>query len=82
MISVLSYQITPYYCPSYSHNILIFCYFSETDILQITNCKDSNKIHAHDIVGIRMLKLCGEAICRPPTIVFKSCLNTGKFPLE
>ena len=27
-----------------------------------------------------MLKLCGEAICRPLNIIFKICLNTGKFP--
>ena len=26
-----------------------------------------------------MLKLCGEAICRPLNIIFKTCLNTGKF---
>ena len=29
-----------------------------------------------------MLKLCGEAICRPLNITFKTCLNTGKFPSE
>ena len=29
-----------------------------------------------------MLKLCGEAICRPLNIIFKTCLNTGKFPSE
>ena len=29
-----------------------------------------------------MLKLCGEAICRPQNIIFKTCLNTGKFPSE
>ena len=27
-----------------------------------------------------MLKLCGETICRPLNIIFKTCLNTGKFP--
>ena len=29
-----------------------------------------------------MLKLCGEAICRPLNIIFRTCLNTGKFPSE
>ena len=29
-----------------------------------------------------MLKLCGEVICRPLNIIFKMCLNTGKFPSE
>ena len=27
-----------------------------------------------------MLKLCGEAVCRSLNIIFKICLNTGKFP--
>ena len=34
------------------------------------------------MISIRMLKLCGEAICRPLNIIFKTCLNTGKFPSE
>ena len=29
-----------------------------------------------------MLKICGESICRPLSIIFKSCLRTGIFPLE
>ena len=29
-----------------------------------------------------MLKLCSEAICRPLNIIFKTCLNVGKFLLE
>ena len=29
-----------------------------------------------------MLKLCGHSICRPLNITFKTCLRTGKFPLE
>ena len=29
-----------------------------------------------------MLKLCGEAICRPLSITFETCLNTDKFPWE
>ena len=33
------------------------------------------------MISIRFLKLCGESICRH-LITFKTCLNTGKFPLE
>ena len=29
-----------------------------------------------------MIKLCDEVICRPLNIIFKTCLNTGKFPSE
>ena len=24
-----------------------------------------NKAHSHDMIGIRMLKICGRSICRP-----------------
>ena len=29
-----------------------------------------------------MLKICGDQICRPLNIIFKTCLCTGNFPLE
>ena len=34
------------------------------------------------MIRIGMLKLYVEAINRPLNIIFKTCLNTGKFPLE
>ena len=65
-----------------TEHILTSCDFSETDILQIINSQDSNKAHGHNMISICMLKLCGEAICRPLNIIFKTKLNTGKFSLE
>ena len=47
---------------------------SETEIVQTINNQNSNKAHGHDMISIRILKLCAEAVCRP--------LNTGKFPSE
>ena len=29
-----------------------------------------------------MLKLCGDSICKLLEIIFKTCLQNGKFPLE
>ena len=29
-----------------------------------------------------MIKLCGNSICKPLTIIFHDCLNGGKFPHE
>ena len=46
------------------------------------NNQDSNKAHDHDMISICMLKLCGATICRPLNIIFKTCLNTDKFPSE
>ena len=29
-----------------------------------------------------MLKICDESICKPPGIIFRSCLQNRKFPSE
>ena len=36
----------------------------------------------HDKISIHILKICGDSICRPRKITFKTFLRTGKFPLE
>ena len=41
-----------------------------------------NKSHGHDILSIRMFKLCGESIYKPLNLTFKSCLETSQFPSE
>ena len=32
--------------------------------------------------SIRMVKLCDASLYMPPKLIFKSCLESGKFPLE
>ena len=73
-------SILPSELKLHTEHTLTSCGFSESDILQIINNQDSNKAYGHDMISIRMLKLCGEAICRPLNLIFKTCLNTGKFP--
>ena len=63
-----------------TEDTLTSCDFSESEILQVIKNQDSGKAHGHDMISIRMLKLCGGAICRPLNIILKTCLNTGKFP--
>ena len=41
-----------------------------------------NKVHGHDMISIRMLKICDESICKPLRIIFRPCLENGKFPSE
>ena len=43
---------------------------------------DSNKAHDHDMTSIRLVKLCDASLCKPFELIFKSCLGSGKFPLE
>ena len=56
--------------------------FSTNDILKITRNLKPNKAHRHDMISIRMLKICDESIYKPLRIIFRSCLKNGKFPSE
>ena len=46
------------------------------------NNSDSNKSHGHDEISIKMSKLCGFSVFRPLQIIFKSCVDRGKFPQQ
>ena len=56
--------------------------FSVDNIKNIISTLDSNKPHGDDMVSIRMLILCDKSICKPLSIIFKSCLTQGIFPSE
>ena len=56
--------------------------FSADDILKIIKNLNPKKAHGHDMISIRMLKICDESICKPLNIIFWSCLENGKFPSE
>ena len=43
---------------------------------------NSNKPHDHENISIRMLKICGDTICKPLELIFKQALTTGVFPSE
>ena len=34
------------------------------------------------MLSVRIIKLCGNSICKPLSIIFNDCLNKGKFPHE
>ena len=55
---------------------------SAEDIKNIISKLDSNKAHGDDMIIIRMLKLCDESICKPLSIILKSCLTQYIFPSE
>ena len=57
-------------------------HFLSSDIAKIISYLDPNKAHGHDMLSIRMIKLCGNSICKPLSIIFNDCLNKGKFPHE
>ena len=75
-------RVLPSELPLRADSSLSSCHFIKDDILQIINNLDPNKAHGHDEISIRMLKICGDSICRLLNIIFKTCLRTGIFPLE
>ena len=34
------------------------------------------------MISIRMLKICGDSILKPLKLIFKSYIESGKFPIE
>ena len=75
-------SVLPSELPLRTDSSLSPSYFTKDDILRIVNNLDPNKGHGHDEISIRMLKIRGDSICRPLSIIFKTCLRTGIFPLE
>ena len=75
-------SVLPSKLPLRTDNSLSSCHLTKDDILRIINNLDPNKAHGYDEISIRMLKICGDSICRPLSIIFKICLRTGIFPLE
>ena len=53
-----------------------------TYILKIIRNLNPNKAHGHDMIRIPMLRICDESVCTPLGIIFRSCSENGRFPLE
>ena len=54
----------PNTCSKHTNNILDTIVFSKEDIYKIIKNLDPNKAHGHDMISIRMIKLCGISICK------------------
>ena len=49
--------------------------FNDNDIWKIIKDLDWNKIRVHDMINIRMLKICGGSLYKPFRIIFRGCLH-------
>ena len=56
--------------------------FTSNDIATLVQNLDPSKAHGHDMLSIRVLKLCGKSICKPLDLKFQSCIEYGEFPTE
>ena len=63
-----------------THKLLSTIDFTSDDILKIIKNLDPNK--AHDMISIWMVKIRDASICKPLELIFRSCLENGKFPTE
>ena len=54
--------------------------FSVNSIIRIISSLDPNKAHGHNMMNIRILKICGDSINKPLGLIFRACLEHGIFP--
>ena len=65
-----------------ANNLLSTISFTKDDIAKIIKNVNPNKAHGFDMISIRTLKICGDSILKPLELIFKSCIESGKFPIE
>ena len=79
---LINNSVLPANLPQLTNKCLDSIHFSSSYIAKIISHLDQNKAHRHDVLSTRMIKLCGNVICKPLSIIFNDCLNEGKFPHE
>ena len=75
-------SVLPTDLPQLTNKCLDSINFLSSDIAKIIGDLDSNKAHGHDVLSIRMIKLCGNSVCKPLSIIFNYFRNEAKFPHE
>ena len=50
------------------------------NLAKIINNLDPHKARGHDMVSLRMIKLCGNSPWKPLSTFFNDCLREGYFP--
>ena len=63
-------------------NLFTSCHLTKNDILRIINNLDPNKAQDYHKINIYMSKICGNSICRPLKVIFRTYLYIAKPPLE
>ena len=70
-------------CLNSSHQIIFSTVlFSADHIGDLIKKLDPNKVQGHEMINIRMLKLCQDSIWKLLKIIFKNCLEEGIYPNE
>ena len=51
-------------------------------MLKIIQNLNPNKAHGPDKISICIIKVCGNSLCKPLEMIFKSCIIKREFPSE
>ena len=65
-----------------TENVISTIDLGSDDIAKIIQKLDPNKAHGHDMISIHMLKICANSIYKPLQLIFRLCIENGKFPSE
>ena len=55
---------------------------SQDDVLSIIQNFNQNKAQGPDKISIRMIKICGNSLCKPREMIFKLCIIKEEFSSE
>ena len=64
------------------NNLLLTTSLTKDNIAKIIKNLNPNKAHGFDIISIHMLKICSDSILKPLELIFKSCIENGKFLIK
>ena len=53
---------------------------NEDEILKIIRALNIHKVHGHDDISIRMIKICGKSLLKPLTILFQNSMKSCCYP--
>ena len=56
--------------------------FTKDKIVKIIKNLNPNKAHGLDMISICMLKIYGDSFLKPLELIFKSCIESRKLPIE
>ena len=65
-----------------TNNLLSTILFTKDDIANIIKNLNPNKVYGFDMISICILKIYGNSILKPIELIFKSCIESGKFLIE
>ena len=76
-MSVLPSKFT--YMRKESIHSITFC---KSDVVKIIIALDVIKIHGHNNISVRMIKLCTNSVAHPPTLIFQNFATVGTFATQ